>query len=136
MRKNRRYAKYDIGEWTYGAPRVLSWRQDDTLKIGRFCSITDGVTILLGGDHRVDRVATYPLHILFGKNKSFPGLIRSKGDVVIGNDVWIGRQALILSGVEIGNGAVVAASSVVTEDVAPYSIVAENPARQTYQVSV
>jgi len=129
MRKNRRYAKYEIGEWTYGAPRVLSWRQDATLKIGRFCAIADGVTILLGGDHRVDWVTTYPLHILFGEKKSSPGLLRSKGDVVIGNDVWIGRDALILSGVEIGNGAVVAARSVVTEDVVPYSIVAGNPAR-------
>ncbi len=129
MRKNRRYAKYEIGDWTYGAPRVLSWRQDATLKIGRFCAIADGVTILLGGDHRVDWITTYPLYILFGKEKTFPGFIRSKGDVVIGNDVWIGRDALILSGVAIGNGAIVAARSVVTEDVAPYSIVAGNPAR-------
>lgn len=129
MNENRRYSKYEIGDWTYGAPRVLSWRQDATLKIGRFCSIADGVTILLGGDHNVDWVTTYPLYILFGKEKTFPGFVRSKGDVVIGNDVWIGRDALILSGVEIGNGAIVAARSVVTEDVAPYSIVAGNPAR-------
>jgi acetyltransferase-like isoleucine patch superfamily enzyme len=129
MNKNRRYSKYEIGGWTYGAPRVLSWRQDATLKIGRFCAIADGVAILLGGEHRVDWVTTYPLHILFGEKKIFPGLIRSKGDVVIGNDVWIGRDALILSGVKIGDGAVVAARSVVTEDVTPYSIVGGNPAR-------
>lgn len=129
MKENRRYSRYEIGEWTYGAPKVLSWREDATLKIGRFCSIAHGVIILLGGEHRLDWITTYPLNILFERRKTYPGLISSKGDVVIGNDVWIGRDALILSGVEIGNGAVVAARSVVTEDVAPYSIVAGNPAR-------
>jgi acetyltransferase-like isoleucine patch superfamily enzyme len=76
----------------------------------------------------VDWVTTYPVNILFGRER-VPGLPTTKGDVVIGNDVWIGQDAFILSGVRIGNGAVIAARSVVKEDVLPYSIVAGNPAQ-------
>jgi acetyltransferase-like isoleucine patch superfamily enzyme len=129
MNKNKRYAKYHIGDWTYGTPQVFSWREGTTLKIERFCSIADGVIILLGGEHRIDWVTTYPFSKLFPKARGFTGHPRSRGDVIIGNDVWIGTEALILSGVKIGNGAVIAARSVVTEDVAPYSIMAGNPAK-------
>ena len=128
MKDNKRYAKYEISDWTYGKPRIRSWREGATCKIGRFCSIADGVTILLGGEHRVDWVTTYPVNILFGVER-VQGLPTTKGDVVIGNDVWIGQDALILSGVQIGDGAVIAARSVVKEDVLPYSIVAGNPAQ-------
>ena len=130
MNKNKRYAKYHIGDWTYGTPQVFSWREGTTLKIERFCSIADGVIILLGGEHRIDWVTTYPFTKIFPKAKGFTGHPRSKGDIIIGNDVWLGTDALILSGVEIGDGAVVAARSVVTENVAPYSIMAGNPARR------
>lgn len=129
MKENGRFSEYEIGEWTYGKPQVLSWKDDATLKIGRFSSISQGVTILLGGDHRVDWITTYPFNVLFPKAQRFPGHPSSKGDVTIGNDVWIGREALILSGVEIGDGAVIASRSVVTKRVAPYSIVGGNPAR-------
>ncbi len=129
MIENKKYSKYEIGEWTYGNPRVRSWHEGTTFKVGRFCSIADGVIILLGGDHRIDWVTTYPFNHVFPKAQGFTGHPRSKGDVIVGNDVWIGRDALILSGVAIGNGAVVAARSVVTEDVMPYSIVAGNPAK-------
>jgi acetyltransferase-like isoleucine patch superfamily enzyme len=118
MNQNERYSKYEIGEGTYGNPTVRSGHEGTTLKIGRFCSIADGVTILLGGEHRVDWVTTYPVNLIFGI-KRIAGLTRSKGDVIIGNDVWVGRDVLILSGVEIGDGAVIAARSVVTENVAP-----------------
>ena len=130
MNTNKRYLKYQIGDWTYGTPEVFSWREGTTLKIGRFCAIADGVKILLGGEHRIDWVTTYPFSRLFSKAKRFTGHPRSRGDVIIGNDVWIGTDALILSGVEIGNGAVVAARSVVKENVLPYSIVAGNPAKR------
>jgi acetyltransferase-like isoleucine patch superfamily enzyme len=133
LNQNKKYSKYEIGEWTYASGKLrIRFRRTGTtlikLKIGRFCSLADGVTILLGGEHRVDWITTYPINILFGI-KRLPGLPHSKGDVIIGNDVWIGTDALILSGVEIGNGAVVASRSVVTKDVAPYSIVAGNPAK-------
>jgi acetyltransferase-like isoleucine patch superfamily enzyme len=129
MNKNKRYAKFNIGDWTYGTPTVFSWREGTILRIGKFCALADGVVILLGGEHRIDWVTTYPFSKIFPRAKGFTGHPRSKGDVIIGNAVWIGTDALILSGVKIGDGAVVAARSVVTEDIAPYSIVAGNPAR-------
>ncbi len=124
-----RYAGYEIGEGTYGAPRVLSWDEGTSLFIGKYCSIAGGVTILIGGEHRVDWVTTYPFNVLFPEARSFTGHPATKGNVVIGNDVWIGTDALILSGVHVGDGAVIAARSVVTRDVAPFSIVGGNPAR-------
>jgi acetyltransferase-like isoleucine patch superfamily enzyme len=133
MNQNKKYARYEIGDWTHASGKLrIRFRHAGgvvtKLKIGRFCLLADGVTILLGGEHRVDWVTMYPVHILFGK-KNIAGYPRSKGDIIIGNDVWIGTDALILSGVKIGDGAVIAARSVVTKDIAPYSIVAGNPAQ-------
>ncbi len=129
MSKNKRFSKHDIGEFTYGRPRVFSFHDDTGLKIGRFCSIAHNVTILLGGEHHTDLVTTYPFGEFFPKAERFSGRPFSRGAVVIGNDVWIGLGALVLSGVEIGDGAVIAAHSVVRKDVEPYSIVGGNPAR-------
>ncbi len=127
--------KYEIGEFSYGTPNVRDVKGNGKLTIGRFCSIADNVEIFLGMDHKTSWFTTYP----FGAdNKKWPkkiqeiykkGGVATKGDIVIGNDVWIGSKALILSGVTIGDGAVIAARSVVTKDVAPYTIVAGNPAR-------
>lgn len=118
------------GRGSYGAPEVVSWGEGARLKIGQFCSIANGVTILLGGEHRVDWVTTYPFSFLWpqvaGHIKGHP---KTKGDVIIGNDVWIGTGALILSGVTIGDGAVVGAHAVVTKNVPPYAIVGGNPAK-------
>lgn len=122
------YSKYEIGDGTYGNPKVL-WSEQANLVIGKYCSIAEGVIITLGGNHRVDWVTTYPFSDIHPEARGFRGHPQSKGDVVIGHDVWIGRDSLILSGVTIGNGAVVGAGSVVTKDVAPYEIVAGNPAR-------
>ncbi len=129
LSQNQKYVNYQIGEFSYGKPRVLSWGEGTNLIIGRFCSIADGVTILLGGEHRSDWVTTYPFTVFFEEAKHISGHPKTKGDVIIGNDVWIGHEALILSGVKIGNGAVIGARSVVTRDVEPYSIVAGNPAK-------
>lgn len=129
MAENPKFAAYKIGRCTYGSPQVLSWRDGTALDIGSFCSISDSVTIMLGGEHRTDWVTTYPFSRLFPEAHGFKGHPHTKGDVVIGHDVWLGYGALILSGVKIGNGAVVAARSVVRSDVEPYSIVAGNPAR-------
>lgn len=129
MAENKRYAAYEIGEGTYGRPDITFYDAGATLKIGSYCSIGPGVTILLGGEHHLDWVTTYPFSLLFDDARSLKGYPHTKGDVVIGSDVWIGHGALVLSGVTIGDGAVVAARSVVTKDVEPYSIIAGNPAR-------
>lgn len=123
------FSNYEIGEWTYGNPQVLSWGEKSTLKIGKFCSIASDVTIFLGGNHRADWVTTYPFNIFFSKANHLNGHPTTNGDVIIGNDVWIGRSATILSGIEIGNGAIVGANSLVTKSVDPYTIVGGNPAK-------
>lgn len=124
----RRYPHYEIGRGTYGWPRVYDWQEGTVLKIGSFCSISKNVTIFLGGDHRSDWVSMYPF-AAFANSISCKDYHRSKGNVTIGNDVWIGFGASVLSGVRIGNGAVVAARAVITSDVPAYTIVAGNPAR-------
>lgn len=123
------YPHYQIGKDTYGNPRILSWGEGAILKIGSFCSIAEGVQIFLGGEHRTDWVTTYPFNVLWEAGEPIKGHPKTKGDVLIGNDVWIGAEAVILSGVRIGDGAVVGARAVVSRDVSPYTIVAGNPAR-------
>ena len=122
---------YKIGDFTYGAPKVFHWGEPVQLEIGRFCSIAQEVNIFLGGNHRIDWVTTYPFNSInytFPDWKHLQGHPSSKGDIIIGNDVWIGYGASIMSGVKIGDGAVIGAKSVVSRDVKPYEIVAGNPA--------
>jgi virginiamycin A acetyltransferase len=104
----------------------------DKLIIGKFCAIASGAKFIMnGGNHPTGTLSTYPFSI-FGKGweaaapaDGYP----SKGDTVIGNDVWIGYEAVIMPGVQIGDGAVIASKAVVTKDVAPYTMVGGNPAR-------
>lgn len=124
---------YDIGDYTYGLPKVFEWGEGAKLRIGKFCSIAEDVKIFLGGNHRTDWITTYPFMAIFNDWKeveNLKGHPSSKGDVVVGNDVWIGNGAVILSGVTIGDGAVIGASAVVTKDVNTYSIVVGNPAHE------
>jgi acetyltransferase-like isoleucine patch superfamily enzyme len=123
---------YEIAGASYGRPKVRFPEGGAKLSIGRFCSIADGVEILLGGNHRTDWVSTYPFPEfarLWPEARGHTGHNQSRGDVRIGHDVWLGSQSMVLSGVTIGSGAVVAARSVVTRDVPSYAIVAGNPAR-------
>lgn len=106
----------------------------DKLVIGKFCAIAKGVRFIMNGaNHKLSGLSIYPFQI-FGngweKVMPAPADLPLKGDTVVGNDVWLGYEALILPGVTIGNGAIVAAGSVVAADVAPYSIVAGNPAKE------
>lgn len=130
MQDNPRYSNYDIGRFTYGDPLVLEWGEGKTLTVGSFCSISANVTILLGGNHRSDWVTTFPFNAIFEEFKQIEGHPSSNGNVTIGNDVWIALNTLILSGVSIGDGAIIAANSVVTKDVEPYAIVGGNPAKK------
>ncbi|MCH5585258.1 Vat family streptogramin A O-acetyltransferase [Shimazuella sp. AN120528] len=105
----------------------------DKLIIGKFCSIAAGTTFIMNGaNHQMDG-STYPFH-LFGNGweKFVPSLedLPFKGDTVIGNDVWIGRNVTVMPGVKIGDGAIVAAHAVVTKDVEAYSIVGGNPTKE------
>ena len=123
-----------VGRHTYGHDKltILSWGEGAKLRIGAFCSVATGVTVILGGNHRVDWATTYPFgHINTDAlgGEGIKGHPATNGDVVIGNDVWLGNGATIMSGVTIGDGAVVAARALVTRDVAPYDIVGGNPAK-------
>jgi acetyltransferase-like isoleucine patch superfamily enzyme len=126
------YEKYDIGCFTYGNPIIMHWGEEATLTIGKFCSIAGDVKIFLGGNHRVDWISTFPFSVLneyFPESKNILGHPSTKGDVIIGNDVWIGQGTSIMSGVRVGDGAVIGAYSIVTKNVEPYSIIAGNPAK-------
>lgn len=104
----------------------------DKLVIGKFSQIGPGVEFIMNGaNHRMDG-STYPFHLLGnGWEKFIPGIdqLPYKGDTIIGNDVWIGKDAKIMPGIRIGDGAIIAAYSVVTADVKPYSVVGGNPAK-------
>jgi acetyltransferase-like isoleucine patch superfamily enzyme len=127
----------EVGRNTYGHDgiKIIGGYDEGTkLIIGKFCSIAEGVVVFLGANHRVDWFSTYPFgHIhdtTFPKVQKDHGHPATKGDVTIGNDVWIATNAVIMSGVRIGDGAVIGAYSIVTKDVPPYTIVAGNPAKQ------
>jgi acetyltransferase-like isoleucine patch superfamily enzyme len=119
----------EIGKFNVGYPKILSWRTDDKLITGKFCMFAHDVIILAGGEHDLEKVTCYPLKGAFHMSNGNNVDSASKGPVIIGNDVWIGAGAIILSGVTISDGAIVGAGSVVTHDIPPYAIVAGNPAR-------
>lgn len=122
------YPQYSIGKGSYGDLSVVDFGEGTILTVGKYCSFARGSQVMLGGNHRADWVTTYPFSALDERFRSFRGHPQSKGDVVIGNDVWVAREAMILSGVTIGDGAVIGARAVVSRDVPPYTIVAGNPA--------
>lgn len=130
------YTYYDDFEDVYNFERNVKYHfafVGDKLIIGKFCMIASGVTFIMNGaSHLTKAITSYPFAI-FGNGwqeamngKAYP----TKGDTVIGNDVWVGFKATIMAGVKIGDGAIIAANSVVTKDVEPYAIVGGNPARE------
>ena len=126
-----RYApRYKIGKWSYGNLTVRAFESPVAMfELGAFCSVAGGVQVFLAGEHRYDRVTSFPLFAFWDKHRHLHGHPTSKGDVIIGNDVWIGAETIILSGVRIGDGAVIGTRSVVTRDIPPYAIAAGTPAR-------
>lgn len=128
------YTYYDDFEDVHNFEKNVKYHFDfigDKLIIGKFCQIASGVRFIMnGGNHMSTSFSSYPFAI-FGKawqhamdGKTYP----TKGDTVIGNDVWIGHNALLMPGIRIGNGAIIATGAVVTKDVPPYAIVGGNPA--------
>ncbi|EKO3829269.1 CatB-related O-acetyltransferase [Vibrio harveyi] len=109
-------------EWQNGA-----YGEVDKLIIGKFCSIASGATFMMAGNqgHRIDWISTFPFSPEEFGNGVQSGFERA-GDTIIGNDVWIGSEAMIMPGVTIGDGAVIGARSVITKNVEPYSIVVGN----------
>ena len=106
----------------------------DRLIIGKFCAIASGTKFIMGpANHRMSSVTTYPFHVFGGvwgeRTPDHLSELPRKGDIVVGNDVWLGRENVVMPGVHIGDGAIVAAYSVVTRDIPPYCIAGGNPAR-------
>ncbi len=125
-------SRIQIGRFTYGERRlkIRQWDYAIHLTVGSFCSIADGVTVFLGGNHRNDWITTYPFGLIATDTFDGPSpdyAPRRPLDVSIGNDVWIGHDALIMPGVTVGDGAVIGAKSVVRRDVPPYAMVMGNP---------
>lgn len=117
--------KVHVGNYTYGPLHVEQYSQyDGQLYIGHFCSIAPEVKFLLGGEHDYRNISTFPFKYWFNHETEAP----SKGDIHVEDDVWIGTRCLILSGVTLARGTVVAAGSVVVKSTEPYSIVGGNPA--------
>lgn len=114
-----------VDDYTYGGLRVLTYNKTNKLKIGRFCSIAQNVMFILSADHYTGHISSYPFKVKIMEADQ-EGI--SKGDIIVEDDVWIGYGATIMSGVHIGQGAVIAAGAVVTKDVPPYAIAGGVPA--------
>jgi acetyltransferase-like isoleucine patch superfamily enzyme len=123
-----------VGSFSYGTNnlRILFRDSGERVVIGKYCSIAKDVTIVLGGGHRHDWITTYPFgHVAqndFGTEQS-DGHPTTKGSVTIGNDVWIGTGATIMSGINIGDGAVIAANAHIVNDIPPFGIAGGNPGK-------
>ena len=128
-----------VGDFTYIADlefeshvtHFYPWSRDKLI-IGKFCQIASGVEFVMNdANHQMNAVSTFPFYTLEGWEMDAPDStdMPFKGDTVIGNDVWIGQNAVILPGVHIGDGAIIGANSVVGSDVEPYTIVVGNPAK-------
>jgi virginiamycin A acetyltransferase len=136
-----------VGDYTYYADftdatnfeRNVLYHFDfigDKLIIGNFCAIASGVKFIMNGaNHETAPISTFPFAVFRNgwekiiDQENLIGKFPNKGNIVIGNDVWIGYEAVIMPGVKIGNGAIIAAKSVVTKDVPDYAVVGGNPAR-------
>lgn len=116
-----------VGKYTYGRIKILNERSDVKLYIGSFSSIAEEVTFILGNDHCIDRLSTYPFRHMLINSDAVDAM--TKGDIIVEDDVWIGYGATILSGVHIHQGAIIAAGAVVTHEIPPYAIAGGVPAR-------
>ncbi|SEM32094.1 chloramphenicol O-acetyltransferase type B [Chryseobacterium taichungense] len=129
------YSGYYHGHSFDDCARYLMPDRDDVDKliIGSFCSIGSGASFIMAGNqgHRHDWISTFPFFYMSEEDfrNAADGFQRT-GDTVIGNDVWIGSEAMIMPGITVGDGAVIGSRALVTKDVEPYSVVGGNPAKQ------
>ena len=144
LRNCVRSSRIVVGDFTYyDDPReaerfeennVLYHYGPERLVIGKFCALAQGVRFLMNGaNHRMSGISTYPFPIFGGvwaKHMDLVDDLPSRGDTIVGNDVWLGFESLVMPGVRIGDGAIVAARAVVAGEVRPYAVVAGNPARE------
>lgn len=135
--------RIEIGDFTYIADsdfmrhvtHFYPWSRDKLI-IGKYCQIAAGVEFMMGdANHCMSGVSTYPFYTMpaWQAEPPAPEKMPQKGDTVIGNDVWIGQNALILPGIKIGDGAIIGANAVAAGDIAPYTVAAGNPARPVKQ---
>jgi chloramphenicol O-acetyltransferase type B len=117
----------EVGHGTYGHEEIQIRGDMNNITIGKYCSIATGVVMDGGFNHNVNFVSTFPFRNRIGVGEQN---VVCKGDIHIGNDVWICENVLIMSGVTIGHGAIIGANSIVTKNVWPYSIVAGSPAKE------
>jgi acetyltransferase-like isoleucine patch superfamily enzyme len=128
MRRLQRAGRVVLGRSTYGHPRVFADRHGrERLIVGRYCALAG--TWILGGNHGPDRISIFPFRINFGMDGDYDEWPVPTGDTIVGSDVWACENCLVLPGVTIGDGAIIAAGAVVTKDVPPYAIVGGNPAK-------
>ena len=119
-----------VGKYTYGVLNVYNFypRKDEILNIGNYVSISTNVSFLLSHNHQIQTITSFPLSsVLF--HKQFGLDATGKGGINIADEVWIGMNVIIMSGVTISKGAIVSAGSIVTHDIPPYAIVGGNPAK-------
>ncbi|MEI7474769.1 MAG: CatB-related O-acetyltransferase [bacterium] len=120
-------SKVSVGKKTYGPLDVHTFgHPQEKLTIGNYVSIASGVTFLLGGNHPYEGFSTFPFLV---KNFGYKEEAATKGPIIVKDDVWIGLNSIILSGVTIGKGCIIAAGTVVTKNVPDYTILGGNPAK-------
>lgn len=120
--------KIEVGNYCYGPIKVMHWNNhSEKLVLGNFVSISNDVLFILGGNHKYSTLSTFPFKTKVIKTEK--DIVESNGPIIVKDDVWIGTRAIIMSGVTINQGAIIAAGAVVTKDVPPYAIVGGNPAK-------
>lgn len=131
QRRLMKAGRMTVGAHTYGIPVIKTYDHDTTkLIVGSYSALSEEAIVMLGGEHAIDRVTTFPLRMrlqLPGAGRD--GIPVPTADTVIGSDVWLTMRTFVRSGVTIGHGAIVASGAVVNKDVPPFAIVGGNPAK-------
>ena len=121
------FERVKVGEWTSGPINaIFSGAYNEFLTIGNYCSIGSGTKFILGSEHATKTITSFPFKV---KILGIDSEAISKGPIIVEDDVWIGEDVLVLSGVKIGQGSIIGASSLVVKDIPPYAIVGGVPAR-------